>query len=146
MQKFIKIFQMVYESSTCFAFCPGTFSEFEPRQILIQCQMTLGNFLGVMMNDIWQSICLDLVNRNVNAKLLSKYTKRFKRYGQVHFYLEFEPKQNLDQSQMTFDNLLGYILSISMCMRNFITLFHSVQEIRPFSLFQSLELGKSLDR
>ena len=39
---------------------------------------------------------------------------------------------------MTFDNLLGYILSISMCMQSFITIVHSV---RPFSLFQNLELG-----
>ena len=39
---------------------------------------------------------------------------------------------------MTFDNLLGYILSISMCMQSFITIVHSV---RPFSLFQNLKLG-----
>ena len=30
-----------------------------------------------------------------------------------------------------------------MCMQNFIILFHSVQEIGPFSLFQNLELGKA---
>ena len=59
------------------------------------------------------------------------------------FFSEFEPRQNLDQSPMAFDNLLGYILSISMCMQNFITIFHSVQEIGPFSLFQHLELGKA---
>ena len=28
-------------------------------------------------------------------------------------------------------------------MQNFITIFHSVQEIGPFSLFQNLELGKT---
>ena len=44
---------------------------------------------------------------------------------------------------MTFDNLLGYVLSISMCMQNLITIDHSVQEIGPFSLFQHLELGKA---
>ena len=44
---------------------------------------------------------------------------------------------------MSFDNLMGYILSISMCMQNFITIFHSVQEIAPLSLFQNLELGKA---
>ena len=37
---------------------------------------------------------------------------------------------------MTLDNLLGYILSISMSMQSFITIVHSV---RPFSLFQNLE-------
>ena len=43
---------------------------------------------------------------------------------------------------MPFDYLMGYIMSISMCMQNFIIIFHSVQEIGPFSLFQNLELGK----
>ena len=56
---------------------------------------------------------------------------------------EFEPQQKLSQSQISFDNLMGYILSISMCMQNFITIFHSVQEIAPLSLFQNLELGKA---
>ena len=42
---------------------------------------------------------------------------------------------------MTFDNFLGYILSISMCMQSFITIVHSV---RPFSLFQNLELGTAM--
>ena len=63
--------------------------------------------------------------------------------GPVLFFSEFEPRQNLDQSQMSFDNLIGYILSILMCMQNFITIFFTVQEIRPFSLFQNLELGKA---
>ena len=44
---------------------------------------------------------------------------------------------------MSFDYLVGYIMSISMYMQNFITIFHSVQEIGPFSLFQNLELGKA---
>ena len=43
---------------------------------------------------------------------------------------------------MQFDYLMGYIMSISMCMQNFVTIFHSVQEIGPFSLFQNLELDK----
>ena len=30
-----------------------------------------------------------------------------------------------------------------MCMQNFITIFHSVQEIAPLSVFQNLELGKA---
>ena len=56
---------------------------------------------------------------------------------------EFEPRQKLNQSQMSFDNLMEYILSISMCMQNFITIFHSVQAIAPLSYFQNLELGKA---
>ena len=45
--------------------------------------------------------------------------------------------------QMSFDNLLGYILSISMFTQQFIKIFHSVYEIGPFSLFQNLALGKA---
>ena len=44
---------------------------------------------------------------------------------------------------MSFDYLIGYITSISMCMQNFITIFHSVQEIGPISLFQNLGLDKA---
>ena len=70
------------------------------------------------------------------CKILSKYSKRFK--SSVSLFSEFEPRQNLDQSQMSFDNRLGYILSISRCMQSFITIVHSV---RHFHFFQNLELG-----
>ena len=63
--------------------------------------------------------------------------------GPVSLFSEFEPRQNLDLSTISFDNLIGYIMSISMCMQNFSTIFHSVQEIGPFSLFQNLELDKA---
>ena len=42
----------------------------------------------------------------------------------VSLFSEFEPRQKLNQSQMSFNNFMGYILSISMCMQNFITIFH----------------------
>ena len=58
--------------------------------------------------------------------------------GPVSFFSEFEPRQNLDQSEMSFDNLIGYILLISMCMQNFITIFFTVQEIRLFSLLSNV--------
>ena len=61
----------------------------------------------------------------------------------VSLFSEFKPRQKLNQSQMSFDNLMGYTLSISMCMQTFITVFHSVQETAPLSLFQHLELGKA---
>ena len=63
-------------------------------------------------------------------------------FATVSLFSEFEPRQKLNQSQMSFDNVMGYILSISMCMQNSITIFLSVQEIAPLSLFQNLELGK----
>ena len=53
----------------------------------------------------------------------------------VSLFSGFEPWQKLNQSQKSVDNLMGYILSISMCMQNFITIFHSVQEIAPLSFF-----------
>ena len=61
----------------------------------------------------------------------------------VSLFSELEPRQKLNQSQMLFDNLMGHILSISMRMQNSITIFHSVQEIAPLSLFQNLELSKA---
>ena len=42
---------------------------------------------------------------------------------------------------MSFDHLMNYIMSIWMCMQNFITIFHSIKEIGLFSLFQNLALG-----
>ena len=63
--------------------------------------------------------------------------------GPIALFSESEPRQNLDQSQMSFDNLIGNILSISMSMQNFIIIFFTVQEIGPCSLFQNLELGKA---
>ena len=61
----------------------------------------------------------------------------------VSLLSEFEPRQKLNQSQMSFDNLTWYILSISTCMQNSITIFNSVQEIAPLSLFQNLEFGRA---
>ena len=72
-----------------------------------------------------------------------KIYQKVQEIGPVSLFSEFEPRQNLDQSQMSFDYLIGYILSISMCMQSFITILFTVQEIGPFSLFQNLELGKA---
>ena len=95
-----------------------------------------------MINIILQFFGLDLVNIKLSAKFYQNIPNGLR--VKFHFFFsEFEPRQNLDQSQMAFDNLMGYILSIPMCMQNFITIFHSVQEIGPFSLFQNLELGKA---
>ena len=56
------------------------FSKFEHRQILDRCQMTLDNLLGVIMNGILQSVCLDHVKSNVYAKCYQNIPKKFKRY------------------------------------------------------------------
>ena len=86
------------------------FSEFEPRQNLDQSQMSLG---------------LDLVNINVYANVYQNIPLSSRDRASFTFS-EFEPRQSLGQSQMTFDNLLGYILSISMRMQNFIKIFQMV--------------------
>ena len=118
-----------------------------------------------MKNDISQSLGLDLENINVYAEVYQyiPFSSRDKavlflfqnlalgkastddkyHFAIVPLFAAFEPRQKLNQSQLSFDNLMGHILSISMCMQNFITIFHSVQEIAPFSLFQNLELGKA---
>ena len=103
----------------------------------------------LMKNDISQSPGLDLDNINVYAAVyqniplssrdkaifllfqnlaLGKASMDDKyHFAIVSLFSAFEPRQKLNQSQMSFDNLMGYILSISMCMQNFITIFHSVQ-------------------
>ena len=63
--------------------------------------------------------------------------------GPVSLFSESEPRQNRHLSQISFDNLIGYILSISMCMQNFIITFFTVLDIGPFSFIQLLELGKA---
>ena len=85
-----------------------------------------------MINVILQFLELDLVNINVSAKFYQNIPNGLRVKSSL--FSEFEPRQNLDQSQMSFDYLMGYIMSIS---------FHSFQEIGPFSLFQNLELGKA---
>ena len=117
-----------------------------------------------MKNGLSQYLGLEPDNINVNAEVYQNiplssrdkaiFTFQNLSHGkastddQCHFaivslFSGFEPRQRLNQSQMSFDYLMGYILSISMCMQNFITILHSVQEIAPLSLFQTLELNKA---
>ena len=92
------------------------------------------------------TLCLDHVNSNGYAKFYQNIPKGSRDRAGFTFS-EFEPRQNLVLSQISFDNRIGYILSISMCMQNFITIFFTVLEIGPFSLFQNLEFGKaSIDK
>ena len=50
---------------------------------------------------------------------MHNFIKLFKKFQEFHCFTEFEPRQRLDLSQMTFDNLLGYILSISIVYAKF---------------------------
>ena len=81
-----------------------------------------------------QIFCPDCHSTIMGMQNLIKIYQKVQVIGQVSLS-EFEPRQNLDQSQMSFDSLIGYILSISMCFQNVITIFFTVQEIGPFSPF-----------
>ena len=76
-------------------------------------------------NVISQFLGLDLVNINVYAKVYQNIPFSL-RDRAIFTFSEFEPRQRLGQSKMTFDNLLGYILSISMRMQNFVKIFQTV--------------------
>ena len=67
-----------------------------------------------MINVILQFLGLDLFNVKLSAKFYQNIPNGL--IVNFHFFSEFEPRQNLDQSQMSFDNLIGYILSIYQCV------------------------------
>ena len=94
-------------------------------------------FLSVICRDDTKQVCCPL-DRDVDVMVMQNSIKIYQKVqgiGTVSLFSEFEPRQNLDLPQISFDNLIGYILSISMCMQNFITIFFTVLEIGPFSLF-----------
>ena len=82
-------------------------------------------------NVISQSLGLDLVNINVYAQVYQNIPLSSRDRAIFNFSI-FKPRQCLNQSQMTFDNLLGYILSISMGMQNFIKILQTVYELSTF--------------
>ena len=94
-----------------------------------------------MLNVILQS----LVNvKSIGYAIIYQNIPKVQGIGPVSlFFSKFETRRNVDPSQISFDTLTGYILSISMCIQNFITIFFTTLEIEPFSLFQDLELGKA---
>ena len=67
-----------------------------------------------MINVILQFLGLDLFNIKLSAKFYQNIPNGL--IVNFHLFSESEPWQNLDQSQMAFDNLMGYILSICQCV------------------------------
>ena len=62
-------------------------------------------------------------------------------------FSEFESRQRLGQSKMTFDNLLGYIFQYQYVCKMLSQYSSQFYRTGPFSLFQNLELGKaSIDK
>ena len=92
--------------------------------------MSFDNLMGYILS---MSICM----QNFITIPLSS------RDSAIITFSEFGARQSLDQRKMSFRNLLGQILSITMFTQKFIKIFHSVQEIELFSLFQNLALGKA---
>ena len=113
MQNFITIFHSVQEGHFHFF---RIWSSAKPRP---------------MKNVISQSLGLDLVNINVYAKVYQNIPLSSRDMA-IFTFSEFEPRQRLGQSQMTFDNLLGYIFSVSMRMQNVIKIFQTVKELSTF--------------
>ena len=72
----------------------------------------------------------------MGMQIFIKIYQKIQRIVPVSRFSEFELRQNFDLSQISFDNLIGYILSISMCMQNFITIFFMVLEIWYFHFFR----------
>ena len=79
----------------------------------------------------------------ISMQKFNKIYQKVQGIGPVSLFSEFELQQNLYLSQISFDNLIGYILSIPMSMQIFLTIFFTVLEIGPFSFFQDFELGKA---
>ena len=80
-----------------------------------------------MKNVISQSLGPDLVNINVYAKVYQTIPLS-SRDRAIFTFSEFGTRQRLGQFQMTFDNHLGYIVSISMRFQNFIKIFQTVSD------------------
>ena len=105
---------------------------------------TLSGFgAQLMKNVISQSLGLDLVNINVYAKVYQNIPLR-SRDRAIFTFSDFEPRQHLGQSQMTFDNLLGYILSRSICMQNFIKILETEELSTFFTNRPALSPGENL--
>ena len=74
---------------------------------------------------IWQSHGLHLVNIPMCMQNCITIFHSVQERA-IFTFSEFEARQNLDRRKMTFHNLLGYILIISMFTRKSIKIFHSV--------------------
>ena len=85
-----------------------------------------------MKNVISQSLGLDLININVYTNVYQNIPLS-SRDRAIFSFSEFGTRQRLSQSQMIFDNHLGYILSISMRMQNLSKYSKRFKSYRHFS-------------
>ena len=120
-QKFIKIFHSVQEIEP-FSLFFRIWRSAKPRP---------------MINVILQFLGLDLFN----IKLSAKFYQHIPNGLRVNFH--FCKNLYLGKTSTNSKCYGLHHVNIPTCMHNFITIFHSVQELGPFSLFQNMELGKT---
>ena len=94
-----------------------------------------------MINVILQFFGLDLFN----IKLAAKFYQNIPNDSRVkfHFFQIWTSAKPQPIPNVIWQSHGLHLVNIPMCMQNFITIFHSVKEIGPFSLFQNLALGKA---
>ena len=155
-QKFIKIFHSVQEIGPFLLFqnlalgkastddkCHFAILWARSFQHQIVCKFYQNIPNGLIVNfHLFQNLNLGKTSTNPKSHLTISWATSCQYtnvYAQFHHNI---PLSSRDLSQISFDNLIGYILSISMCMQNFITIFFTVLEMGSFSFFQNLELGK----
>ena len=92
-----------------------------------------------MINVILQFLELDLVNIDMSAKFYQNIPNGLR--VKFHFFRIWTSAKPWAIPNVIWLSY-GEHLSISMCMQNFITIFHSFQEIGPFSLFQNWSSAK----
>ena len=86
-----------------------------------------------MINVILQFLGLELSDIQLSAKFYQNIPNGLKVKFHLFQSLILGKTSTNPKCHLTIN---GYILSIPMCMQNFITIFYSVQEIEPFSLFR----------
>ena len=94
-----------------------------------------------MINVIFQFLGLDLFNIKLSAKFYQNIPNGL--WVNFTFFRIWTSTKPRPIPNVIWQSQGLHLVNIPMCMQNFITIFHSVQEIGPFSLFQNLELGKA---
>ena len=109
-----------------------TFSEFGPQESLDRRHMVFGNSFGWVLSI---SMCVQNFYPNI------PYGPRI--MGNFHVFTHWTSAKPRPMDNGILQSLGLDLVSINGHAKLFIKLFHKVQEIGPFSLFQNLNLGKS---
>ena len=92
--------------------------------------------------DIWQAHWLDIVGINLCAKNYQCIPKVSRVVG--IFAIIFWLRLCLGQGKVAFGNSFVWILSILMCIQNFIKISHMVEDLRRFPYFHTFCFGVAL--